>query len=515
MATRAMGGRRWSNAAGALLPLALILGSSPAAGKWALAPEITVREIYTDNASLSDSRPRSDFITQVTPRIVSYSEGARFNSNLDYSADILRYSRNSQGNRVANHLNAVGSLEAVERFFFVDVNGNIDQAFISPLAAQPIDISTVTANRIETRTFGISPYVLGQAGDGLSYEVRNRSQWTKTNDSLLPGARTTQYTGRLARPVRLFGWTLDYDNTKISYSNSDARPDLTSSLLRGKAYFQPDAAWQFSASAGSERNNYALQRDRRSYYSRGAGLAWRPGARTSAEFEVERRFFGTARLARLDHRTRLTAWTFEYSRNISNFQTALLRPPPGNTSALLDSVFAARYADPIERRAAVAQFMRASSSAPFLASSLAFFTQQVFIEERLEASAAILGRRNSVAFTAFGQRITALSGSTGAVAQDVLLQASRLSQHGLGIALDHEITPFTTVEASARRTYARQEVPSSVHSRNDYLALTLTKTLSRQTSAFSGVSSMRFSASPALPGNNNVRLAFVGLNIRF
>jgi uncharacterized protein (PEP-CTERM system associated) len=159
--------------------------------------------------------------------------------------------------------------------------------------------------------------------------------------------------------------------------------------------------------------------------------------------------------------------------------------------------------------------MRASGSAPFLASSLAFFTQQVFIEERLEASVAILGRRNSVAFTAFGQRITALSGSTGAVAQDVLLQASRLSQHGLGIALDHEITPFTTVEASARRTYARQEVPSGVHSRNDYLALTLTKTLSRQTSAFSGVSSMRFSASPALPGNNNVRLAFVGLNIRF
>src|SRR5205807_792883 len=105
-------------------------------------------------------------------------------------------------------------------------------------------------------------------------------------------------------------------------------PDYSSKLYRGRLYFQPDVDLRLSASAGREENNYALQRQQ-SYYIRGVGALWKPGPRTTAELETEHRYFGPSRLARLEHRTHLTALTLAYSRNGSNYQQELLRLPQG------------------------------------------------------------------------------------------------------------------------------------------------------------------------------------------
>jgi len=504
-----MGASQWSVAP---LALTLILAANAADAKWVVSPEIGLRELYSDNPTLATTDRRSDLITQVTPSIRADGAGARFKASLSYAPSAIFYAHHSSEDRLANNLQAFGTLEAAEKFLFVDVNGNISQGSISPLGAQPADITTISPNRVEARTYGVSPYVRGQAGSAFSYELRNRNTWTSTNSNALANVHATQWAGHATSPVSRFGWALEYDQSQISYTNLD-RPDYSSKLYRGRLYFQPDVDLRLSASAGREENNYALQRQQ-SYYIRGVGALWKPGPRTTAELETEHRYFGPSRLARLEHRTRLTAWTLAYSRNGSNYQQELLRLPAGNTAALLDSIFAARIADPAERQAAVEQFMRASGTPAFLSNPLAFYTQQIFLQERLEASVAFLGKRNSVIFTGFRSETTSLS-SVGSVVSDAFATGSRFTQRGFGVNASRQLTAFTTLGASARRTFARQEEPASGDTRNDYLSLSLTQTLSPKTTTFAGLSYTRFDSSPAGSAYGNARSAFVGLTHRF
>ena len=488
------------------------------AGKWTVTPDITVRGTYTDNASLLAVPTEGDFVTQVAPGIHIAGRGGRFKGNLDYTANAIFYGRNSAQDRIANSLNAMGTLEAIENFFYVDAYGNISQTFISPFAPQPSDVSSISSNRAEARTYGISPYVRGRVGNAFSYQLRYRYAASSSNSSALPGLYTTDWTGHAASPIRVFGWALDYDNNTINYTdyNSYAPPRLYSKLYRGTLYFQPDPRLLLSASGGQEENNYSLEKASNSIY--GGGVSWKPTPITSADFNWEHRFYGPSRHASLKHRTRLTAWTLTYSRDTTNYQRALLTLPPGNVAALLDAIFTASIPDPAARQAAVAQFLQATGIPAFLSNPISFYTQQVFLQEHLDASVAILGKRSSVLFSVFRAKTQALTGNFNSAAPDAftLAQGSAITQSGFGVSANHKLTASTSLGASATRTYARQDVPTTVKSRNDYFTLHLDRTLSPKTTAFAGLAySHYYTSAAAASSSSNARSAFIGLTHRF
>ena len=132
-----MGGSRWR--AVAPLALTLILTTNAADAKWIVSPDIGLRELYSDNPTLATTDRQSDLITQITPAIRVDGSGARFKASLNYAPSAIFYAHHSGADRVANNLQALGTLEAAEKFVFVEVNGNISQGFISPLGAQPAD----------------------------------------------------------------------------------------------------------------------------------------------------------------------------------------------------------------------------------------------------------------------------------------------------------------------------------------------------------------------------------------
>ena len=111
--------------------------------------------------------------------------------------------------------------------------------------------------------------------------------------------------------------------------------------------------------------------------------------------------------------------------------------------------------------------------------------------------------------------ITSLSGGVGSALPDAFTTGGRFTQRGFGVNASHQVTPFTTLGASARRTFVRQEEPTTADTRNDYLSLSLTKTLSPKTTAFAGLSYSGFASSPGAAVYGNARSAFVGLNHRF
>jgi uncharacterized protein (PEP-CTERM system associated) len=493
----------------------LALSALPAgAADWTFAPDITLRETYTDNAFLGSGGKRHDWVTDVSPGIRIDGRGARLTASLAYRPSAIFYARESDGNDIANNLQAFGRLEAIERFFFVEAAGNIAQNFISPFAAQPTDLAVSTPNRIESRTVSLSPYVAGEIARTLAYELRNGNTWTSTNDASLGDIHSIQWTGRVSRPVRVFGWALDYSDTEIRHEDFAGRPDEESRLYRGIVYFQPTPEWRLSASAGREENNFILQEEQR-YSMRGGGISWRPGPRTSASFDYERRYFGPSRIARFDHRTRLTAWNLAYSRSASNFQEEVLRLPPGNTAALLDAIFTARISDPVERAAAVQQFLQSTGTPAFLATPLSFYTQRIFVREAVDASFGIVGVRNSITFTAFYAENTGLTGTASTVAPDTFLLADRFNQRGFGARADHRLTAFTSLGAQATRVYSRQHEPLPLDTRNDNFAVTLNHTVSPRTTTFAGVSATRFQSGESGTSDQDANSVFVGLNHRF
>jgi uncharacterized protein (PEP-CTERM system associated) len=480
-----------------------------------VSPEVSLRETYTDNAFLGVGTPRSDWVTQVTPGIRIDGRSSRLTANLSYRPTALFYAHNHEANDLANNLNAYAQLQAVEKFFFVEAAGYISQSFITPFAAQPGDILTVTNNRTETRTGSLSPFVRHEGRD-LEYELRNRTTWTTTNREELGKARTRQWFGHVGAPVRRFGWALEFNDTEISrYQLPVPRPDDEARLYRGRLFYEPDPAWRVSASAGSEENNYVLNQMQRSTIY-GAGLTWRPSGRTSAELSYERRFFGPSHLARLSHRTRLTAWNLSYSRNTTTYQEEVLRLPPGNTAGLLDAVFTARFPDPEQRRAAVDQFVRTSGTPAFLSNPLVFYTQRVYLREGLDASFGIVGSRNSLIFTAFASESSSLSADALGLLLDPSSAALRIRQRGFGAYAEHKLTPFTSVGARAARTLTRGVQPTENNSRNDYLNVTLSHTVSPKTTTFAGISASRFASDDtSFNPNQDANSVFVGLSHRF
>jgi uncharacterized protein (PEP-CTERM system associated) len=491
----------------------LSVASNTFAAQWSVAPAITLRETYTDNASLAAEPTEGDYITEVAPGIAIQGTGARFRASLNYTANAIFHARNSGEDRLANTLSAFGNLEAVESFFFVDANASISQQFISPFAPRPANVTAISPNRTETRTFGISPYVRGQLGSALSYELRNRNTWTSADAGGLADVYTRQWSASLGGPVRVFGWSLEYDESTTRYDDAGILPEQKSRLYRGRLFFQPDPEWLLFASAGREQNNYTPEQER-SYTTYGGGVTWRPSARTQADFQWERRFFGTSRSARLSHRTRLTAWSAAYSKSVSSFQQQLLLPLLLDSAALFDSIFAARIPDPVARRAAVEEFLRVTGIPAVLVIPITFYTQNIFLQERLEGSVGILGVRNSLTFTAFSAKSTALTQTFSPALPDAFFAGgSRIRQHGFGFNASHRLTGFTSLGAGGSRIFARSEEPATLSSRSDFFSLSLNRTLSPKTTTFAGLSYSRFTSTGA--ATTYARSAFVGLTHRF
>lgn len=499
--------RRVAASAALLVASTAALGQAPG---WTIEPRIALRGTYTDNVSLAAAPERGEFVTQVSPGIGISGRTPRFTGSLTYDAHLLFYARERERDRIANTLAAAGTLEAVENFFFIDADSRISQNYASPFAPRPADITTVTDNRAETRSAALSPYVRGLLPGGYSYEVRNRNAWTTSDNDAIAKVHTRQWSASLASPIRLFGWSISGSDTNISREGPLARPDQDSRNVQARLIFQPDSTLRLYVSGGREENNFSLQQER-SYDTYGYGALWQPTPRTTTQFDWNHRFFGVARSASFAHRTRLTAWNVTYSRDITNLQQELLLRETGDTRDLIDAIFRARIPDPVERARAVDEFLRLTGLAgsTFTVSSV-FSTEQVFLQERLAGSMALIGARNSLTFNAFRSRSTSLGRIVGA--GFLSAEADRVDQHGFGLSASHRLTPFTSLTASANRLFSEAE-PSGVDARNDLLSLGFTHTLSPKTSTFAGATYTRFQSSAVATAH--ARSVFAGLSHRF
>jgi uncharacterized protein (PEP-CTERM system associated) len=493
----------------AIATVLLALPSATSGAEWRVEPSLGGRATITDNVNLAPRDQReSDLILEVTPGIRITGRGARLQLDASYTPSVVLYADRSDLDTFYNSLYATASLEAIEKFFFVEARATMTQQYLSPFGPRPRDLATSTSNRTEVRSYGVSPYFRGQFAGGTRYLLRNDSDWVDPHDGGGLGSYYSNTTGLLENTVARIGWGLDYNRASSKFEDSNS---LTNWLARARLIYQLDPQLIVFGSGGYEENNYALTDRSNAIY--GAGLTWRPTERTNIVANWEYRFFGDSYLVSFDHRTRLTAWSISAARNISRYPQEALTLPPGNTAALLNAIFAARIPDPAARQTAVQQFIAQTGLPAFLSVPQAFYTEQVFLEEPIVASFAILGARNTIAFTAGWASNERISGTTGTPLPDVFGFSNRFVTYGLGANWSHRVTPLSTLNLFGSWLRTDNEEPTVFSTTQDSLYLTWDTRLSPKTNSALGVRYTVFDSDLA-PGYRETAI-FGSLNHRF
>jgi uncharacterized protein (PEP-CTERM system associated) len=260
--------------------------------------------------------------------------------------------------------------------------------------------------------------------------------------------------------------------------------------------------------AGRERTT--LLPDDPDHSIAGVQAHWQPSPRTTFDGFVESRFFGRSWRLAFDHRRPRVAFSALVSRLLDSTPEALLDLPPfENVSSLIDSAFATRFPDPVERARLVQDLIARQGLPAQTLAPLTLFAPRISVVTTRQASVALLGVRNTVTFTAYYTR------TEDAVQADPLLVSDTFTnntQQGASALLSHRLTPTIALNVSAdwSRIEALQSEDRSIERT---LRLRLNAQVAPKTAAYTGVRFRDIASNVASEGHEGA--VFVGLDHRF
>ena len=450
------------------------------AGQWNPSIGASGMLTLTDNVSLAQpGQEESDLVLSISVPLALYREGSRIKLRAEYTPTVYLYTRTNDANDVLDNLRSLLSVEAIEDFFYVEASANSYPAYISPLFPRPVSGGSITPNRTQQTTLGLSPYIQRQTGRGWRYLVRNDNFWNTYSTNQLDDSITSRVTVDAESPSARLHYGFDY---MYLYSRTESQPSYYQQVARVRPILRVNRKLNVSARLGYETNDYVTSYSGAVY---GAGLEWTPTVRTRLNGFLEDRFFGASYGLNFNHRTRRTGWTFSAARNTYTSAEQPLTLRPGSTAEVVDEVFRSRISDPVQREQAVKQFLERAGLPPSLTQPYTFYTNQIYLSEQLAGSFALLGRRNTVELTFFWQDNEPITAS-GDFLPEALVSANRLQQRGARATFSHRLSGFTTVALTANRLYSLTTSSSAVvadeiQSIEDTVRLSLTRRLSPRT----------------------------------
>lgn len=462
---------------------------------WSFTPSIGANETFTDNVTFAPAGlERSDWVTEIKPRIQIRGIGARVKLELDYELQKFFYARNSNFDRTQNALKGNATVEAIEKFFYVDARASISQQSTAPLKFQSISGGNFTTDRAEIRLFSLSPYIKGGFGNIANYELRHNLTQTSSasgGNNSISDTRTKEWIARASNrtPLASFGWALDYSNRNYTFGSTEREFEQAKATL----LYQIDPQLKLFVYTGREKNDFAA--GSQSFSSHGYGFDWRPTPRTQVSGQQDERFFGKGYNYRFNHRTPLSAWSLGYSRDISSSADQLQVDTPTDAyNAFFNSaLFMTQYPDPALRDIAVRSFLALNGLAATTNQTL--LSNRVVLSRRLNGSFALIGARNTLTFTASRSESSSASG-TGLVGgtADIFSQSTSIRQRTLSAAWSHKISAVSTLNLNATHTRSEGSAPTVQSSTHRMLNLTLTHRLGPKTLGSLGLRKALFDA---------------------
>jgi uncharacterized protein (PEP-CTERM system associated) len=427
--------------------LALAVAACGAHAQIHITESLAVRETYTNNVELSASGAKqSDLVSEITPAVSVDYRSPRSSLQGSVSVPIVLYAKTTEHSQVYVSGSLAGTLEAIDKFLFIDASASASQQYLTPFGATPVGLVNATNNRYTSITYRISPYIKGVTGGNIEYLLRYTSVWGNLSGAPIgvDSSRYTDTTGDLTSPVAPWGWAAHYQRLASYFTNQDAQ---IMQLARGRLLYQATAALRVSLSGGYENNQFPFTDYSDVIY--GVQAEWRPSERTQLLAGWEHRFFGPSYLFVFDHRTPQTVWNVNFSRNITTYTQQLgAFPAGGNVSKLLNDVLTTRIPDPAQRQAAVNQLIASQGLPQVLDAPVNLYTQQVLLQQGGGASAGFLGVNNTIFLAAFYVRTEPISGSGNAL-PPILEGGNNNTQRGVTLTWSHPISATMSFTAQA------------------------------------------------------------------
>jgi len=506
---------RTRRSAGVCAYLLAVASASAWAETWRVDPSVGVQETLTNNVNLSPSSTRQgDLVTQLTPGFTIQEKGSHSSLLGTVAVPLLFYIKTGAENNTAYvQADILGTTELVDRLLFVEGAVNVSQQFFTPFGAQPSSLSNATNNRYTTQSYRVSPYLKGEAGNNISYLLRDDNIWTNLSGAPLStnNSYTNQVIGMLRRDPVPFGWQVDYNRNDVRFTDQSAQ---LMELERIRVLYDPDPVLELGASGGYERNDFPLSSYSGATY--GVSGRWRPNERTSLDGFYEHRFFGTSFGLTFDYRTPLSVWGVRASRNITTYpQQIAALPATGNVSALLNNLFLSRITDPAERQTAVDNLIRDRGLPQTLNGPVNLYSQQVTLQEQVSATFGLLGARNTVFFNVFYLKSTPIAGSGQALPPILAgFNTNDNAQTGASAVWTHKLTELLSFNGSLNWTRTVANPPFDQTTNQGSVQTALTAPISAHTTVFGGARyQLQTSNIPTLEYREVA--GFVGLNYAF
>lgn len=451
---------------------------------WFIAPRISVSETLTDNVLLLDSNKQADQITQISPGVRISAIEPRLKLYLDYQRSEFLYAQNSGANTYQNSLNSFGTLEAIEKWFFVDFSGIILQQPISAFGTQSPSYASINPNLTESSNYRVSPYIRGTLGSLATYEVRYSRSWMHAKADFVSDVDSEDWIARIGSRTALskFGWSLEASQQRADYSLGR---ETDADRVRGVLSYEVLSDLRLSVIAGRETNNY-ISIDKESHNIHGFGFDWSPNERTKLAGFRETRFFGDGHSFTFTHRTPLSAWRFSDSRDVSILPNQLTLVGLGSMFDLIYQQFASVESDPVKRAALASNFLAANNISPNAAAIAGFLTSSAFVQRQRDLSFALIGARNTLTFLLSQSESQQLGTFSGF---DSFSNASNIRQYGFTVTLDHRLSPLSSINLTLSRQRSTGSFSNPIGEENDTLHafnITFTTKLGPHTTASLG-----------------------------
>jgi uncharacterized protein (PEP-CTERM system associated) len=474
----------------------MLASGAAQAERWTTGASASATETY--NHYSGPGQPGDGTTTSVSGAVSFDGEGARVKVRGTLSATGVLYAGQGASDSFAPGASVFGSVEAIEKFFFVEATANVTQTYASVFGPQPPGLSIPTANRYTAETYSVSPYIKGVLASSVNYMVRDDNIWSTSQsygDSSIkpPGTYANNFDAELSSATSGWnGWSASYN--RQYYDPGGGSGSYVLQLARLVDSYRIDPQLDVSARLGYEKDSFPAESaigntTQGTFY--GAGVHWRPSERTDLDGWWEHHYYGSSYYWTLTHRLPNVDLSAVFSRGLSSYpQLALLIPQGVSVAQFLDAAFTTRIPDPVQRAQAVQQFLAQSGLPPTLISPLNVYATTVTLQTTASLTAVWVGALNSLSFTVFR------SESESVVNQSALPEPFNLGvnsiQTGAGASYSHRLTAFTNLVATAGYSTARptgdQEAANNVRSNNYYASASLNHNFSPKTSGSVGVS---------------------------
>lgn len=430
---------------------ALLHSNNIIAAEWSIAPSLNIKVTQSDNFALQPNGSEiSDQIQQVNPGFSISGKGSGLSVNANYQMRNFFYSKNSKAQTSNHSFNSNANAELVDQSLYLDAQAAVTQQYASPNAPLTTDNSNINSNSAHVASYSIAPY-LKHNFDNIAYsEVRYilDEVYTKSGGIANRRSNTLQVNLKNSSVGKTIGWGLGYRKQNFEYTDTVNTLGYTGneSYSLSLVYFLT-GKFSLSATAGQEKYDYLSIGNKPEGSTESIGISWTPTERTAIEASVGQRFFGSAFMLNVNHRTRKTSWNLGYNEDITTTQSQYLIPATIDTARFLNNLWEANIPDETQRQQAVTDFINATGLPSSLAEPINFSSNRVFVQKRLQASFGITGTRNTVLlsiYTMLREAQTSSSMDSALLGNNYFSNTDRTKQVGGNIFWNIRISPRTS-----------------------------------------------------------------------